>query len=155
MKLPCAAIVTFAAMLMFVTLARTTERSTDVLLKLEAELMTAISGGGYDAAMPYFADDGALLPRGGGIVTGKVNIRKEMGELEPGETLEWTPVKADIAASGDLGYTYGTSVFTEKSKDGKSVRRYGKYVTIWKKQKDGNWKIVLDMGSPRPAPTSR
>ena len=142
MKLSCAAIVTFAAMLLFVTLARTSERSTDVLMKLEADLMAAISEGGYDAAMPYFAEDGALLPRGGGIVTGKANIQKEMGALEPGETLTWTPVKADMAASGDLGYTYGTSVFTEKDKDGKPVRRYGKYVTIWKKQKDGSYRQI-------------
>ena len=76
MKLSCAAIVTFAAMLLFVTLARTSERSTDVLMKLEADLMAAISEGGYDAAMPYFAEDGALLPRGGGIVTGKAKNRE-------------------------------------------------------------------------------
>jgi ketosteroid isomerase-like protein len=56
-------------------------------------------------------------------------------------------VGADVAASGDLGYTFGTYVFITKDKDGKPFREYGKYTSIWKMQKDGSWKVVLDMGN--------
>jgi ketosteroid isomerase-like protein len=68
--------------------------------------------------------------------------------------LTWTPVHADMAASGDLGYTYGTYEFRSIGKAGKPSIEYGKYVSIWKKQKDGSWKVVMDMGnsSPRPNP---
>jgi ketosteroid isomerase-like protein len=57
-----------------------------------------------------------------------------------------------MAASGDLGYTYGNYQLKAKDKDGKVVTRYGKYASIWKKQKDGSWKVVLDMGNSSPAP---
>jgi ketosteroid isomerase-like protein len=45
--------------------------------------------------------------------------------------------------SGDLGYTY--ELFTVTAKD---TTMQGTYVSIWKKQKDGNWKFVLDTGNP-------
>jgi ketosteroid isomerase-like protein len=66
--------------------------------------------------------------------------------------LLWAPVGADISSSGDLGYTYGTYEFHSKSKDGKASVEYGKYTSIWKLQRDGNWKIVLDMGNASPEP---
>jgi ketosteroid isomerase-like protein len=69
-----------------------------------------------------------------------------------GATLTWTPVKADMSASGDLGYTYGNYVFTAKNKQGKVVVNYGKYTSIWKKQNDGRWKVVVDMGNSSPDP---
>jgi ketosteroid isomerase-like protein len=71
-----------------------------------------------------------------------------------GTTLTWTPIKAEMAASGDLGYTYGTYVYTAKNKEGKVVVNYGKYTSIWKKQKDGRWKVMVDMGNSSPDPKS-
>ena len=40
----------------------------------------------------------------------------------------------------------------EQDKDGKPVVSYGKYTTIWKKQKDGSWKGVMDMGNSSRSP---
>jgi ketosteroid isomerase-like protein len=67
-------------------------------------------------------------------------------------SLTWAPVKAEMAGSGDMGYTYGNYVLRSKDKDGKIVARYGKYTSIWKKQKDGSWKVALDMGNSSPGP---
>jgi ketosteroid isomerase-like protein len=101
--------------------------------------------------MSYFAEDASEVENGGEIVTGKANIRKS---LEPWEVdLTWTPVKAEMAASGDLGYTFGNYVLKAKDKDGHPVVHYGKYATVWKKQKDGRWKVVMDMGNSSPDPT--
>ncbi|MGA8309112.1 MAG: nuclear transport factor 2 family protein, partial [Terriglobales bacterium] len=61
-------------------------------------------------------------------------------------------VKAEMAASGDLGYTFGNYVLKSKDKDGHAVAHYGKYATVWKKQKDGSWKVVMDMGNSSPNP---
>lgn len=44
----------------------------------------------------------------------------------------------------------GTFEFRSKDKDGKAVVDHGKYTSIWKKQKDGSWKVVLDMGNASP-----
>jgi ketosteroid isomerase-like protein len=57
-----------------------------------------------------------------------------------------------MASCGDLGYTFGLYTFRSKKADGKMTTTYGKYTTIWKKQKDGTWKVLLDMGNLVPAP---
>lgn len=77
----------------------------------------------------------------------------ELAATFPPETkLDWEPVEGDMAASGDLGYTWGRWTATVPAKDGGTRQITGKYVSIWKKQPDGSWKFVLDTGSPDPAP---
>jgi ketosteroid isomerase-like protein len=69
--------------------------------------------------------------------------------------LTWQPTRADVSRSGDLGYTVGS--FERKSSDpqGNPAVRRGKYVTIWKKQADGNWKVVVDIGNLDQPPPAR
>jgi ketosteroid isomerase-like protein len=121
-----------------------------LLFKLEADFARAVAERGHQAFVTYFAEDGVELDDGGGITS-----REAIGKQPPwpeGTSLTWTPVKADMAASGDLGYTYGNYVFKSKNKEGKIVANYGKYMSVWKKQKDGSWKVVVDMGNSSPAP---
>jgi ketosteroid isomerase-like protein len=127
--------------------------TTDTLRRLEGEFMKATADRGSAGCMSYYADESVELPNGGPIMQGKVNIAKGMEFLDQkGNSLTWAPVGADISASGDLGYTYGTFEFRSMGKDGKPVVDHGKYTTVWKKQKDGSWKVVLDMGNASPEP---
>jgi ketosteroid isomerase-like protein len=127
--------------------------TADTLRKLEAEFMKEALVRGSQGYMSYYADDAVELPNGADAIEGKVNIAKTMDFLDNKENqLTWTPVYADISASGDLGYTYGTFEFRSKAKDGKPTVSHGKYTSIWKKQKDGSWKVVLDMGNDSPEP---
>ena len=129
------------------------EAKAETLRHLEAEFMKAAAERGAEGYMSYYAADAVELPNGANILQGKDTIAKTMGFLDQKDNhLTWTPVYADIAASGDLGYTYGTYVFTSKDKDGNPVEKHGKYTSIWKKQKDGSWKVVLDMGNSSPNP---
>jgi ketosteroid isomerase-like protein len=122
--------------------------NADMLRHMEAEFMKSAAEHGSAGYMAYYADDAVELPNGADALQGKDAIAKTMGFLDQKDNhLEWTPVYADMAASGDLGYTYGTYVFTTKDKTGKTVEEHGKYTSIWKKQKDGKWKVVLDMGN--------
>jgi len=105
---------------------------------------------GHDAFLTYFAEDGIEVVDGGGFKT-KDDMRKEKPWPE-GTSLTWTPVKAEMSASGDLGYTYGNYIYTAKNKEGKLVANYGKYTSIWKKQKDGQWRVEVDMGNSSPDP---
>ena len=105
--------------------------------------------------MSYYADDAVELPNGADALNGKSAIAKTMAFLNNKDNhLSWAPSYADISASGDLGYTYGTYEFRSRDKDGKPIVSYGKYSTIWKRQKDGSWKVVLDMGNDSPTPKS-
>jgi ketosteroid isomerase-like protein len=127
--------------------------SPDTLKQLEGEFMKAAADKGSAGYMSYYADDAVEVSNNSPLIEGKVNIAKDMGFLDDkNNQLIWTPVGADISGSSDLGYTYGTYEFHSKNKDGKLAIEYGKYTSIWKKQKDGSWKVVLDMGNASPEP---
>jgi ketosteroid isomerase-like protein len=125
-------------------------QGADLLRKLEADFAKAVAERGHDAFVSYFAEDGVELEDGGGVKT-KADMLQEAAW--PADlSLTWAPVKAEMAGSGDMGYTYGNYVLRSKDKGGKIVARYGKYTSIWKKQKDGSWKVALDMGNSSPGP---
>lgn len=95
-----------------------------------------------DKFASYFATDGTAYPPGMPMVTGADAIRKTFGEMSstPGFSLMWAPSKADVSASGDIGYTAGTYEMTMGGGTEK-----GKYVTVWKKQSGGDWKATDDI----------
>ena len=127
--------------------------TAETLKQLEGEFMKAAADKGSQGYMSYYADDAVEVPNGGAIIPGKANIAKGMGFLDDrNNRLIWTPVGADISSSGDLGYTYGNYEFHSMDKEGKPTVEYGKYTSIWKRQKDGGWKVVLDMGNASPEP---
>ena len=65
--------------------------------------------------------------------------------------LSWFPVAADVSLAGDLGYTTGPWELRPKGKDDTNVL-HGFYVTFWRKQADGSFKVLLDGGVSCPAP---
>ena len=127
-------------------------QGADLLRQLEAEFAADVAQHGHDAFISHFAEDGVEVVDGGGFNT-REEMRKQPAWPE-GTSLTWSPVKAEMAASGDLGYTYGNYVYTARNKEGKLVANYGKYTSIWKKQKDGRWKVIVDMGNSSPEPKS-
>ena len=60
---------------------------------------------------------------------------------------------AEVAASGDLGYSWGTSTGTSRETGQQAFR--GKYMTVWKKDADGNWKFIADLGNSSPAASAQ
>jgi ketosteroid isomerase-like protein len=122
----------------------------ELLMRLEAEFAADVARHGHDAFLTHVAEDGVEVVDGGGF--DNLDAMRKQPQWPEGTTLTWTPLKADMSASGDLGYTYGNYVYTTKNKEGKLVANYGKYTSIWKKQKDGQWKVVVDMGNSSPDP---
>ena len=122
--------------------------TTDTLRQLEADFMKAAAERGAEGYMSYYAEDAIEVPNGREAIHGKANIAKTMGFLnDRNNHLTWTPVDAGISQSADLGWTSGTYEFRSVDKEGKSTVEHGKYTSIWKKQPDGSWKVVLDMGN--------
>jgi ketosteroid isomerase-like protein len=62
-----------------------------------------------------------------------------------GPSLTWEPFDAAAASSGDLGYTRGQWKLEQGRPDGGTVT--AKYVTIWRREPDGRWRAVVDIGS--------
>jgi ketosteroid isomerase-like protein len=69
--------------------------------------------------------------------------------LSSDASLSWTPVGA--RASGEMGVTWGSYQLTMKGQ----VVETGQYTTVWQRQADGAWQIVLDTGTPNPPPAKQ
>jgi ketosteroid isomerase-like protein len=125
------------------------------LMDVDREFARATAARGIDGWMSYVAEDAAFMPDGAAIVRGKREIRAtyEPAFAKPSYSLTWEPVRADVSGSGDLGYTYGQYESQSIGKDGQRVTSSGKYVTIWKRQADGSWKAVVDIGNSGPPVT--
>jgi ketosteroid isomerase-like protein len=61
----------------------------------------------------------------------------------------WAPMFGDVSLAGDLGYTTGPVLYTDISENPKPPR-HGMYFSVWQKQADGTWKVVVDMGVSVP-----
>ena len=94
------------------------------------------------ASVEYFAE------RGVAFAPGAVNGKKYWaGRTDFSGTLIWQPIFAFAAGAADLGYTTGIW----ELKNPLSLA-FGHYVTIWARQRDGQWKIALDVGTENPQP---
>lgn len=95
-----------------------------------------------------FAEDGKLVS-GSGVVEGRGAVEEAMGSLDSsGYSLSWEPEFAE--GSGDLGYTYGSYRRESLDDGGETLVETGRYVTIWRRDATGRWKVALDIGSAAP-----
>jgi ketosteroid isomerase-like protein len=132
------------------------EREREAIAKSEAEFEKARAEKGLEGWLSYFADDTADFVRGGPFTFTKEEMRKHLEKtFDPADQLTWKPVKIEVAASGDLAYSLGTWQLKGKDPKGNDVTQTGKYITVWKKQKDGSWKVVADTGTVDPSPAAK
>ena len=105
--------------------------------------------GGKDAAKvaSFYAEDAMVLPPNEPVAMGRAAAEKVWASYfaAPNFSISWKTTAADIAKSGDLGYTAGTYEDSYDGPDGKRVQETGKYLCTWRKQKDGSWKALFDM----------
>jgi ketosteroid isomerase-like protein len=101
--------------------------------------------------LEYFANEAV------GFAEGQAGFAKDQiaanPDPPPDHQLLWEPRYGDAAASGDLGYLTGPSRSILPSRN-KGQPRHSVYSSIWKRQRDGTFKVVLDVGvnTPGPAP---
>lgn len=100
--------------------------------------------GTRNALMQYIDSNGVLLRPNTLPLVGADAVDFISQGNDTSYTMTWQPKGGSIAASGELGYTYGLYSVTPKNKD---TVIYGTYVNIWKKQADGTWKLLLDSGN--------
>lgn len=107
---------------------------------------------GVDGWTAFFLPDGVMFPPNG-RVEGQEAIRAHMtNAFQPGTRLDWEPVTAVAAESGDLAYTIGRWTSVVVRADGSdSVTGRGNYVTIWRRDADGRWRVAVDIGNPDAA----
>jgi len=123
--------------------------------KLDEAWSNAAAAKQLDAVVSYYAEGATVLPPGEPAVIHKERIRKTWDTLLalPNSSLRWNTTKVEVARSGDLAYSQGTYELTFDDAKGKHLIDRGKYLEVWKKQDDGNWKTISDaFNSDTPAP---
>ena len=118
--------------------ARTTAARADALEAADRAFAEDVAARGVDGWVAAFDPKGGMMTKAG-RVEGAEAIRDTMKDLLASTKVTWAPIAS--AVRGDLGYTVGKAVFTAPDGGWRST-----YVTIWKKQPDGAWKVLFDTG---------
>lgn len=109
-----------------------------------------------DKVVSYYAEDGAVYAPNAPLAAGRPAIKVAWTGMVnlPGFMVNWVPSRVEVARSGDLAWSTGTYTMTT-SVPGTAATDHGKYVAVWKKQSDGNWKVQADIfNSDMPAPST-
>ena len=114
---------------------------------LDAQWSKAAAAKNLEQTIAYYSDDAVVLPPNGPSATTKEAIRKLWQDLlaSPGFALSWKPTRVEVSKSGDMAHVSGTYEFSINDASGKPFNDRGKYLEVWKKQADGNWKCAADI----------
>ena len=119
------------------------EKWKQEILDTEQSFAQLLAKEGMHKAFVAYADEDAVLMRNDDLVKGK-NAIDAFYKGKDTKNLVWKPESVEVAASGDMGYTYGYYTFTSPDDNGKMIEYKGVFHTVWKKQPDGTWKFVWD-----------
>lgn len=125
------------------------------ILETDAAWAKAAGTKQVDAWMAYYTADAVVLPPNEATLTDPAGVRSLLSGLLalPNLTMGWKTTRAVIAASGDLGYSYGVYQLSFTGPDGKPVQDHGKVLQIWRLDAEGKWKCAVDTwSSDLPAP---
>jgi ketosteroid isomerase-like protein len=116
------------------------DRFHEVVAAERAFARYAALAGISPAFAAFMADDGILFRP-------HAVLGKKWSEEHPGQPglLSWAPAFGDISHDGDMGYTTGPWSYRSTAPGDTSVGR-GEYITVWKRQPDGEWKVAIDLG---------
>ncbi len=127
----------------------------EVLLETDRAFCQRSLEAGMKVAFVEYADSAVIKMDDGRLaVRGLDSLKAVWAAPRPDgpSPLSWEPQHVEISSSGDMGFTFGYWRFPAKTETGNDTLYYGNYVSIWKRQRDGSWKYVLDTGTNTPRP---
>lgn len=122
------------------------------LRQADSDFAAATAQRGNDGWAEFFLPNGIMFTASARI-EGRETIRSAMaGAFGPGTRLDWEPVTAVAGEAGDVGYTIGRWSSIVVRPDGTdSVTAQGSYVTVWRRDVTGAWRVAADIGNREPA----
>jgi len=143
--------VSLAAVLLVACAGAPTRPSSEAdraaIMKADADFDADVAARGIDAWVSWF-EPGATNWSKAELVHDREQYRTSLGPLlsKAGNALRWQPAWAET--SGELGYSTGRWQMHARGEDGADkISGTGKYCTVWRRQADGRWKVVFDMGN--------
>ncbi|MDQ1409891.1 MAG: hypothetical protein QOJ41_1626 [Acidobacteriaceae bacterium] len=118
--------------------------------KLDAEWSAAAQNKDVEKSVSFYAEDGLMLPSNAPKAAGKAQIRDLWSHMvaSPGFGVSFGPTKIEVAKSKDMAYEVGTYEMTVNDPQATPTTVLGKYVVVWQKQSDKQWKVVADIFNP-------
>jgi uncharacterized protein (TIGR02246 family) len=106
------------------------------------------------AVAATFDEEGVNVGRDGACAKGRAAIEAAMRSFfeQSGPAVSSRVDVSKVVLDGDLAYEWGRSEFHFAPKPGGPKERIGRYLTAWKRQADGSWKILRNVGLPEAAP---
>jgi uncharacterized protein (TIGR02246 family) len=103
------------------------------------------------ALAALYDDDGVRFGQKGAYARGRAGITEDVAKFIKAVAgpIKVTIETEDLWVVDDLAYETGKYSYTFTPAGEKETKSDGHYVTIWKKQRDGGWRIVADIGVPR------
>ena len=113
--------------------------------------MTA-EGKEVDKILSYWAEDAVVIPPGQPVVRGKEALRKFVEESFkiPGFGISWKSSDVKLSPDGKLAYLYAENMTTMNDSTGNKISMPGRGYSIWRKERDGSWKCVVDIFNNPP-----
>ena len=139
-------ILLFSFIIILVSFKNETSKEKALRTLREADRAWCQSVSDFEKFMSFLENDvvwyNCLYPQ----LKGKDAVRSAFKNIfaDKAFTFTWTPEQIEVSSSGDLGYTYGKyKVKYPNSTEAQSEQLHD-YTTIWKKQKDSTWKVILE-----------
>ncbi len=123
----------------------------EAIMQADRDFARATAVRGVEGWLAYFEPNGSQVNANGTVTTGLAAIRALMTPTFADTTvrLQWEPTDAVVTERGRLGSTVGRWRLVRRDSAGaEKVASTGSYLTVWRKQGDGSWKIATDVGSP-------
>ena len=118
------------------------------LLRRDAEWAeVALEGHDIERILSYWTDDAVVLAPGLPRVSGKAALREYVqGSMRiPGFAITWESKDAVLSPDGQLAYLFSRNAVTLNGADGTPMTTYGRAVTIWRRESDGEWRCAVDI----------
>jgi ketosteroid isomerase-like protein len=124
-----------------------TQSVEQLLRDLDAKWAKAAGTKDVEQTIAFYSDNAVVFPPNATSATTKDAIRNSWKEMfaTPGFVLTWQPTKVQVGKSGGMAWVSGTYESTMNDASGKPINDRGKYLEVWEKQADGNWKCAADM----------
>jgi ketosteroid isomerase-like protein len=118
-----------------------------ILRHLDVQWSKAAATKDVERTIAYYSDGAVVFPPNAPSATTKEAIRNIWKDLlaSPGLEITWNPSTVQLAKSGEMAWVSGTYQLTMNDTSGKPINDRGKYLEVWEKQADGNWKCAADI----------
>jgi len=127
--------------------SNSSEPVEQLLRDLDAKWAKAAGAKDVEQTIAFYSDDAVVFPPNATTAATKEAIRNAWKEMfaSPGFVFTWQPTRVQVGKSGQMAWVSGTYELTMNDASGKSINDRGKYLEVWEKQTDGNWKCGADM----------